>query len=223
MLAARRFGAVVAGLCATGCAAYGAPSVAIKLAGEAITDTTATSKTISAPPIDHEKIALDNMLPGAPMSPLMMQAIATLIVITVLAFLACQIKCWLRRKQREILSDLPEACPDGTWLVVAYEWCAARTGDEARAMSGRGPGVRERKRGQRSACKMRGGVWAPTWRAGRQGGRGSGSPSTPAPMTVEVIVTATCCQLGPERGTCSDCERAAVLSAIEIRRASMSS
>jgi len=113
-----------------GCSADG--TTPMKLQGEPITDTTPSTK-LSVPPIDHEKIALDNMIPGAPMSPLMMQAIATLTVIAVLALVACQIKCWLRRKQREILSDLPEACPDGTWLVVAYEW------EEAKVSSGRMP------------------------------------------------------------------------------------
>jgi len=112
--------------------AAGCSADAIKLAAEPLTDT-APSKSPLIPAIDHEKIAMSNMIPGAPMSPLMMQAIATLAVIAILALVACQIKCWLRRKQREILSDLPEACPDGTWLVVAYEW------EDAKVSSGRMP------------------------------------------------------------------------------------
>uniref|UniRef100_A0A7S4B251 Uncharacterized protein n=1 Tax=Chrysotila carterae TaxID=13221 RepID=A0A7S4B251_CHRCT len=59
------------------------------------------------------------------MPPLAVQAISTLAVCTFLLLLAAAVRLYCRRKRQQQMGGLPDASPDGTWLLVTYDWGSA--------------------------------------------------------------------------------------------------
>lgn len=102
----------------------------VKLVGEKISSPHADVER--PPPLDYEKIIARNHHED-PLPPLVIQAIATLSVLLLLALAGLIARWMIRSRQLKLLEDLPEACSDGTWLVVAYEW------DNQKISSGRMP------------------------------------------------------------------------------------
>lgn len=96
-----------------------------------------------APHVDFEAISAKSHAPPFPppppeayvkdVSPLAIQAIATLSVALLLVLCFFAVKGYLAYQQRKFLADLPESDPNCTWLVIAFEW------DEATVQAGRMP------------------------------------------------------------------------------------
>ena len=66
-----------------------------------------------------ERTRLDD---SEPMSPLVVQLVATISLCGAIALCCLAMRCWRRHATRKFLAGLPEASDDGTWLVVAFEW-----------------------------------------------------------------------------------------------------
>ena len=58
---------------------------------------------------------------------LLVELIATASVVAAIAICCFTLRWYRARELKRFLAGLPEAAPDGTWLVVAYDWEASGT------------------------------------------------------------------------------------------------
>jgi hypothetical protein len=81
------------------------------------------------PMIDYELIRDETFAErdGIGWSPLLIELVATLAVVCTIATCCLAVRWYRARKLRLFLAGLPDAAPDGTWLVVAFDWDATGT------------------------------------------------------------------------------------------------
>jgi len=76
-----------------------------------------------SPMLDLEKVAADVAEEEKMPTPaILINAIATALVGSVVVLALCACRLWRHRQMKAFISELPHASPDGAYLVIAYEW-----------------------------------------------------------------------------------------------------
>ena len=77
------------------------------------------------PQFDYEALSEKSRAASAPpTSQWLIQLVATSAALALIVICRLAYRCWRHRRTRIFLAGLPEASPDGAWLVVAYEWAS---------------------------------------------------------------------------------------------------